>query len=67
MVLFLLCEAFILAAGIQLSGHSRKGGLPSHHREKKTILNVWTVQRSGSNGEGGISMDSTVNGNPTTF
>ena len=37
------------------------------HREIKTRLNVWTVQRSGSNREGGISMDSTVNGNPTTF
>ena len=37
------------------------------HRQIKTRLNVWTVQRSGSNREVCISMDSTVNGNPTTF
>ena len=42
-----------------------KEGYP--HREIKTRLTVWTVQRSGSNREVGISMDSTVNGNPTTF
>ena len=42
-----------------------KEGYP--HSEIKARLNVWTVQRSDSNREGGISMDSTVNGNPTTF
>ena len=42
-----------------------KEGYP--HKEIKTRLNVWTVKRSGSNREVGISMDSTVNGDPTTF
>ena len=42
-----------------------KEGYP--HREIKTRLNVWTVQRSGSDREVGSNTDSTVNGNPTTF